>query len=270
MLFLDLFPIPRRYERIPGALAFAFVAAMVIVRFNENEVWATALLGASAVLLILVYALRIRHKKEWLAFHEEENRRLLAVKGARGPAAYIPIQREVVKKHRNPELKISAQLNLCSVLLVDGRPDEAERLLAEMIPPEKMPNPTLRLVYWTQKLRVALQRWDEDGSEYAYQKVMDTLPEVSDVLKVSFMPYEIHYQLVHGEFELALNQLNEIPTENLDEASSDLLKAYRVIALRGLGVTDKAEKLCDKVRAHDLLPSTRQLLDVELVDVEED
>ena len=76
-MLLDLFPIPRRYARVPGALAVALVVALVTVYLNERTPLAAGLLVAGVVVLILVYVIRARQKKEWIAFFREENRRLL-------------------------------------------------------------------------------------------------------------------------------------------------------------------------------------------------
>ena len=229
-MLLDLFPIPRRYARVPGALAIALVVALVTVYLNERTPLAAGLLVAGVVVLILVYVIRARQKKEWIAFFQEENRRLLEIKGADGPGAYIPGQR--------------ARL----------------ALLRRLPPPEKMPNPTLRLVYWTQLLRAHLQLGDREGADGAYAMTLRTLPEVSDLMKIGCLPYEIHYRILSGEYELALKQLGELPRKDLDEAGRDLLTAYRSMALRGLGASDKAAKLVQKVEGHDLLPATRKLL----------
>ena len=75
-MLLDLFPIPRRYARVPGALAVALVVALVTVYLNERTPLAAGLLVAGVVVLILVYVIRARQKKEWIAFFQEENRRL--------------------------------------------------------------------------------------------------------------------------------------------------------------------------------------------------
>ena len=118
-MLLDLFPIPRRYARVPGALAVALVVALVTVYLNERTPLAAGLLVAGVVVLILVYVIRARQKKEWIAFFQEENRRLLEIKGADGPGAYIPGQRARADKLRHPELKLTAQLNLCTALLAN-------------------------------------------------------------------------------------------------------------------------------------------------------
>ena len=259
MLLLNLFPIPRRYERIPGALAFALTAAMVLCFVKEGSDLALGLLIASVVLLILVYIIRYRQKQEWAQFFTQENQRLLEIKGAEGPCRYIPAQRKVVDQLRNPELKTTARLNLSTAFLANADPAGALAVL-EGIVPLKLPNPTLRLVYWTQRLGASLQMEDDAGAENAYQAAIATMPEVSDMLKISFMPSEIQYRLSRGEYELALDQLSEIPTQDLDEASRDLLLVPRITALRGVGASEKADKLTAQLQGHDLLPSTRQLL----------
>ena len=259
-MLLDLFPIPRRYARVPGALAVALVVALVTVYLNERTPLAAGLLVAGVVVLILVYVIRARQKKEWIAFFQEENRRLLEIKGADGPAAYIPGQRARADKLRHLELKLTAQFNLCTALLANWDNGEALALLRRLPPPEKMPNPTLRLVYWTQLLRAHLQLGDREGADGAYAMTMRTLPEVSDLMKIGCLPYEIHYRILSGEYELALKQLGELPRKDLDEAGRDLLTAYRGMALRGLGASDKAAKLAQEVEGHDLLPATRKLL----------
>ena len=85
-------------------------------------------------------------------------------------------------------------------------------------------------------------------------------PPPSNMLKISFMPSEIQYRLFRGEYELALNQLSEIPTKDLDEAGQALLTTLRIYALRGVGATEKANKLTAQLQTQDLLPSTRTLL----------
>lgn len=260
MKLLNLFPIPRRYERVPGALAFAAAVAMVIVWFNQRTPLALAGLIAAGAVLLAVYLVRFGQRREWNAFIQQENRRLLQMKGARGPAGYIAQQRAVAAKTRHPELKLTAQLNLSTGLLAGGENEEALELLAGMTPPEKMPNPTMRLAYWTQVLRAHLQMEDREGAEAAYEQAVAILPEVSDLLKISFIPSEIHYRLLRGEYELALKQLSEIPVQDLDEASQDMLQGYRIMGLRGLGIQERADKLERKLETHDLLPSTRLLL----------
>ena len=259
MLFLNLFPIPRCYKRIPGALAFALTAAMALYFVKEGSSLSLGLLAASVVILILVYVIRYRQKQEWTQFFNQENQRLLEMKGSMGPIRYIPVQRAEVDKLRNPELKTTARLNLSTALLADADAAGALEVLNQM-DPLKMPNPTLRLVYWTQRLGAGLQLEDADIVETAYQAAIATMPEVSDMLKISFMPSEIQYRLSRGEYKLALNQLGEIPDQELDEASRDLLLVLRITALRGVGATEKADKLTAQVRDHDLLPSTRLLL----------
>lgn len=260
MLLLNLFPIPKRYERVPGALVFALAVILVIVHLSEHTPLTLGLLIVGVVLVILVYAVRFIQKREWQAFFEAENRRLLQIKGANGPARYIPEQRKVVESLRHAELKLTAQLNLSTALLTNWDNQEALDLLNRMMKPENMPNPTLRLVYWTQKLRAYLQMENAECADEAYREALDTLPNVSDMLKISFMPSEIHYRIIKGEYETAINQLGELPIKELDEAGEDLLLAYRVMALRGLGKEDKAEKLAAKLKTHDLLPSTEHLL----------
>lgn len=259
MRLLDIFPIPRRYERVPGTLAFTLTAAMAILYFVERTALAAGLLAGSAVLLLLVYLLRFRQRKEWRCFFEDENRRLLAMRGAGGPARYIPEQRKVLASLRNPELRLTARLNLSTALLAGADPAGALEELAPLAP-AKMPNPTLRLVYWTQLLGAFLQLEDLEQAETAYQAAMDILPEVSDMLKISFMPTEIQYRLLRGEYKLALDQLGELPDKDLDEAGRDLLLTLRIAALRGVGAVEKAEKLTAQIQEHDMLPSTRALL----------
>lgn len=259
-MLLNVFPIPRRYEKVPGALVSALAVVLVILHLSEHTALTLGLLSAGIVLVVLVYAVRFLQKREWRAFFEQENRRLLAIKGADGPARYIPEQRKVVQGLRHSELKLTAQLNLATALLTNCDEQEALELLDQVMPPEQMPNPTLRLVYWTQRLRAYLQTENEACADRAYQEALAAFPDVSDMLKISFMPSEIHYRLIKGEYETAINQLGELPVKDLDEAGQDLLQAYRVLALRGLGKEDKAEKLAAKLKTHDLLPSTRQLL----------
>lgn len=259
VLFLNLFPIPRHYERIPGALAFALTAAMVLYFVKEGSSLSLALLLASVVLLVLVYLIRYRQKQEWIQFFNQENQRLLEMKGAQGPSRYIPDQRAEADRLRNPELKTTALLNLSTALLANGQPADALETL-DKLNPLKMPNPTLRLVYWTQRLGAALQQGAASEAENAYAAAIATMPEVSDMLKISFMPSEIQYRLFRGEYKLALDQLGEIPEQELDEASRDLLTVLRITALRGVGAAEKADKLTAQVEKHDLLPSTRLLL----------
>ena len=259
MLFLNLFPIPRRYERVPGALAFALTAAMVIYFAKEGTQLSLILMVTSVILLVFVYALKARQRQEWNRFFQEENRRLLNIKGADGPKRYVAEQRSVVAKLRNRELKTSAQLNLSTGLLANADPSGALEVLEKM-DPTKFPNPTLALVYWTQMLGAHLQRHDSERIEAAYQMALATLDEVSDMLKISFMPSEIQYRLSRGEYELALNQLSEIPTADLDEAGKHLLTALRIVAMRGVGAVEKANKLTAQLSGCDLLPSTRALL----------
>lgn len=259
MRLLDIFPIPRRYERIPGTLAFTLTAAMAVLCCYERTVWAVGLLAGSVVLLALVYAVRVRQKKEWERFFRQENTRLLKMKGAAGPGWYIPEQRKVLAGLRHPELRITARLNLAAALLANADPEGALEQLSAL-DPAKMPNPTLQLVYWTQALGAYMQQKDAGQAEAAYEQAMAILPEVSDMLKVSFMPTEIQYRLFHGEYQLALDQLGQIPEKDLDEASRDLLSALRAAAVRGLGRQDEADRLAAQVRKHDLLPSTRALL----------
>lgn len=259
MTFLNLFPLPRRYERVPGALAFTLAAAMAILFFKERTMLAAGLLLGSLILLVLVYIIRFRQREEWQKFFTDENRRLLAMRGAEGPARYIPVQKELIRHLRNPELKLTALLNLSTALLADANPEEALKILSGLTP-EKMPNPTLRLVYWTQEMESFIQLHDEKNAQTAYQAAISTLPEVSDMLKISFMPAEIQYRLFRKDYELVLNQLGEIPANQLDEASKDLLTVLRIRALYGVGAGEKAEKLLLQVQKHDLLPSTRALL----------
>ncbi|MDO4315075.1 MAG: hypothetical protein Q4C45_04805 [Oscillospiraceae bacterium] len=259
MRLLDIFPLPRRYERVPGTLAFTLTAAMAILYFVERTALAAGLLAGSAVLLLLAYLLRFRQRKEWGWFFEEENRRLLEVQGSDGPAKYIPNQREVLASLRNPELRLTARLNLSTALLADADPAGALEELA-LLNPEKMPNPTLRLLYWTQMLRAFIQLGEAEQAETAYQAAMAVLPEVSDMLKISFMPAEVQYRLLRGEYKLALDQLGEIPDKDLDEAGRDFLSALRIHALKGVGAVEKAEKMKAQLRDHDMLPVTRALL----------
>lgn len=255
-VFLNLFPIPRRYERLPGALAFTLAAAMVILYFKERSAPAAGALLGSLVLLAAVYAVRMRQRAEWSRFFDQENRSLLEIRGAAGPGRYTVRQRRRLGGLRHPELRTAAAMNLVTGLLADAKPAEAAQVLSQL-DPQRMPNPTLRLVYWTQQLGVSLQQADASGVETAYQAAMDILPEVSDMLKISFLPSEIQYHLFRGEFQLALNQLGELPDKDLDESGRDLLLALRIAALRGLGVTEKANKLSAQLESRDLLPSTR-------------
>lgn len=259
MTFLNLFPIPRRYERIPGTLAFTLAAALTLYYIRERSVLSVSLLGTSLVLLAAVYLIRFRQKEEWSRFFEEENRCLLGIKGADGADACIVRQRSALPELRNPELKLTARLNLCTALLAAERPAEALEEL-NVLKPERMPNPTLRLVYWTQLLEADIALADADAAEKAYQSALSTVPEVSDMLKISFMPAEIRYRLFRGEYKHALDQLNEIPDQDLNEESSDLLLALRAAALRGVGAAEKADRLTARLEARDLLPSTRALL----------
>lgn len=259
MLLLNLIPIPRRFEKLSGAFAFAFVAASALYFAKEGTTLSMGLLAASIVFLILVYWLRARQKKEWDSFFREENRRLLEMAGAAGPGRYIPKQRENVSKLRNPELKIPAQLNLSAALLANADPRGALEVLQAM-DPTKLPLPTFQLVYWTQTLGAYLQLDDKERIEASYEMAIETVSEVSDMLKISFLPSEIQYRLSRGEYELALDQLNEISAQNWDEAGKDLLTALRIWAIRGVGAIEKADKLASQIQTHDLLPSTRALL----------
>lgn len=259
MLWLNLIPIPRRFEKLPGAFAFAFVAAAVLYFAKEGTELSVCLMAASVVFLILVYLLRVRQKKEWEQFFYEENRRLLEMKGSAGPGRYVPAQREAVSKLRNRELKVPAQLNLSAALLANADPSGALEVLLSM-DPTKLPLPTFQLIYWTQTLGSYLQMEDQERVEAAYEMAIGTFPEVSDMLKISFMPSEIQYRLFRGEYELALNQLSEIPTKDLDEAGQALLTTLRIWALRGVGATEKANKLTAQLQTQDLLPSTQALL----------
>lgn len=258
-MLLNLFPIPRRYERIPGALAFALAAAMCLFFATERSPLSIGLLAGSLVLLALVYLIRHQQKREWARFFEQENRRLLAIKGEKGPEAYIPEQKREVDSLRNPELRLTAALNLSTALLANAEPEAALRVLFTLNP-EKMPNQTTMLVYWTQTLSAYLQMQQETQVEEAYQAAMALMPDVSDMLKISFLPTEIQYRLFKGEYKLALDQLGEIPQQDLDEAGRDLLAVMKITALRGVGVIDKADKLAAQIRDHDMLPSTRAML----------
>ena len=259
MLLLNLIPIPRRFEKLPGAFAFAFTAASALYFAKEGTTLSIGLLGASVIFLILVYWIRTRQKKEWDQFFYEENRRLLDMVGAAGPGRYIPKQRENVSRLRNPELKVPAQLNLSAALLANADPCGSLEVLQTM-DPTKLPLPTFQLVYWTQTLGAYMQLDDKERMEAAYEMALGTVSEVSDMLKISFLPSEIQYRLSRGEYELALNQLGEIPTQGLDEAGKDLLAALRIWALRGVGAIEKADKMTAQIQTHDLLPSTRSLL----------
>lgn len=259
MFWLNLIPIPRRFEKLPGAFAFAFVAAAVLYFAKEGTKLSIALMAASVIFLILTYTLRARQKKEWEQFFYEENRRLLDMKGSDGPARYISGQRKVVSKLRNRELKIPAQLNLSAALLANADPSGTLEVLLSM-DPTTLPLPTFQLIYWTQTLGAYLQLDDQERVEAAYEMAIGTFPEVSDMLKISFMPSEIQYRLFRGEYELALNQLSEIPTKDLDEAGQALLTALRIWALRGVGAIEKANKLTEQLQMQDLLPSTKALL----------
>jgi len=238
---------------------FALAGAMAIIYWKKRAPLTLGLLAGSVVLLALVYLVRFRQREEWDAFFQRENTRLLQMRGSSGPARYVAEQRAALKKIRHPELKLSAKLNLCAGLLANADPGGTLEVL-EAIQPEKIPNPTLLLLYWTQALSAFLQRRDLAGAETAYETAMGILPDVSDVVKVSFMPLEIQYRLARQEYVLALDQLNEIPKQGLDEASQDLLTALRVNALRGLGAREKADKLAAQLADHDLIPSTRALL----------
>lgn len=63
--------------------------------------------------------------------------------------------------------------------------------------PEQMPNPTLRLVYWTQ-----IQMEDAERADAAYQEALAVFPEVSDMLKISFIPSKIHYRFGRVRFRV--------------------------------------------------------------------
>lgn len=258
-MLLNLIPIPRRYERIPGALGFTLAAAMGIFWATERSPLSVGLLIASLVLLALIYVVRFRQRQEWAQFFQEENRRLLAIRGEKGPGKYIPEQRKVLSKLRHPELRAAAAMNLSIALLANAQPKEALDVLSAL-KPEKLSNQTMQLLYWTQTLTANMQLDSSDPAEQAYQAVMNLLPDVSDMLKVSFMPTEIQYRLFRGEYELALDQMGEIPQKDLDEAGRDLFAVMRITALRGVGAREKANRLIAQVKEHDLLPSTRAML----------
>lgn len=259
MTFLNLFPIPRRYEWLPGAAAFALTAAAVIsciVRRSQQTMFFAL---AAVALLVLVYVIRFRQRKEWAQFFQQENARLLKVKGAEGPTAYIPAQRQAVTRLRNPELKAIAQLNLASVLAADADPQGARTEL-EQIDPRKLSLLPLQLLYWSQMLCACINLNDTARAEAAYGAALSVLDEVNDPLKNSFLPYQIQYDLYCGEYEQALAQVKEIPLTEMDESGRDVLQALRARALWGLGVTEKALAITEEVAAHDLIPSTRALL----------
>ena len=260
--FLSLFPVPRRYHRIPGMLAFALVAAMVILALNEKTLWAFIALAVSILLLLAVYWVRGQQKKEWERFFEQENKKLLQIKGAEGPAQYITQQEATVKNIRNPELKAFAQLNLGAGYLANAEPDRALALLSAMRPLHKLTNDSEKLLYYTHQLNAHIQMKDVQGAEAAYQLATETLEDVSAPMKVAFMPLEIQYQLLKGNYQQAFNQLEEVPVEGIDEASLNLLTAMRAAALHGLGETAKAKEAVKRVAKHNLLPSTRAMLPV--------
>jgi len=258
--FLNLFPISKRFERIPGAIAFAGTAAMVVFYFKERSALAVGLVIASAVLLVLVYIIRFRQRKEWETFFTEENKRLMKVRGERDPERYIQEEKKILAGIRHPDLKIAVKLNLGTVLLANADPSGALEILKDIVPGD-LEEPSLLLVYWTRFLDAAIQMDDETLAAQAYEAATALLPELHEALQRSFLPMDIQYSLFLGEYEAALEAIGDIPTKELDASGRDLLTVLRICALRGVGAEEKAEKLTREVQGHDLLPSTRLWLE---------
>lgn len=259
MTFLNLFPIPRKYAWLTGAAAFALTAAAVVSCIMERSSGTMIFAASSAALLVLVYVIRLQKKKEWKAFCQQENARLLQVKGSAGPSAYIPVQREKLSRLRNPELKAIARLNLASVLAADAKHQQARAEL-EQINPQKLDSMPLQLLYWSQMLCACIYTDDAEHAKIAHAKASDMLAEAGDVLNGCFIPYEVQYDLYCGEYECALSQLESIPEKDLDAAGKDMLRTLRTRVLWETGALKRAAAMAQELSTHDLIPSTRALL----------
>lgn len=263
MTILNLIPYPKKYERIPAVVGFFLFTISGFYYFGKQNMTSIYMLGGSVALLFLIYLLRSVRKRAYERFYAKENERLLDITGSNGPAGYVREQERVVARMVNPDLKLATRLNLCAGYLANAQPEEALGVLRQ-INTDKLPTPTQALVVFTNMTTAYIQLRDRENATAFYQKAVAVLPDVSDVLKVAFLPTEIQYQLLCGHYERALAQLSELPNDGLDQNSQDVIMAMRIVALRGNGMKERADKLDSKLRKRNLLPSTRRLLDAPL------
>ncbi|MBE6990281.1 MAG: hypothetical protein E7426_06000 [Ruminococcaceae bacterium] len=260
MKFLNLFPIPKKYERVISVLTFAATAALVVVLIRERTTTAVILATFSALILAVNQWIRYQQKKEAAVFFTQENERLMEVRGKNGPAHYIRERLPALSSIRHPDVRLAAQLNMSTVMLAGMDTEGAGKVLGD-IDPKRIDDTSLLLVYWTQSLLAAIQAGDDQRAAEAYQTAGTLIPEVHEALQNSFKPACIQYLLYCEESDAAMEMLDEIDLEELDRSSTDQINALSAYALLLDGREAEARALAGEVRLHNVLPSTAWWLD---------
>lgn len=258
-MLLELFPVPRRYAKIPGALSFALLAVTVLYYAKKHTQTALLLMIIAALLLIIVYIIKIRQTKEFAIFLEDENSRLAQIKGAEGPPIYIETQEKRVGRLRNADLAVVAKLNLASAYNAAADGQNALRILWT-IDPERALSPVQRMSYYSQALLACMFLGDDEMAKSSYGLAVKALEDLNEYAIMSFISCEINYRLYIGEYELALSQIKELPQLELDPESKNVLKALKAKALFGVGKCDEARSLAERLKAGNLLPSNQWLI----------
>jgi len=260
MKFLNLFPIPKKYERLISVLIFAVTAALVVVLIRERTILAVILAAVSAVILAVSLWIRYRQRNESARFFTEENERLMEVQGKNGPARYIRERLPALSSIRHPDVRLAAQLNMVTVMLA-GMDTEGARKILDDIAPRKIDDTSMLLVYWTQSLLAAVQAGDDRRAADAYQAAANLIPKVNEALQNSFKPACIQYLLYCKEVDAAREVLDGIDMAALDKSGSDQINALDAYTMLLEGETADAVALAKEIRVHNLLPSTAWWVD---------
>jgi hypothetical protein len=199
--------------------------------------------------------IRFRQRNEAAVFFTQENLRLMEVQGKDGPRKYIKERLGELSTIRNPDIRLAADLNMSTVMLADTDYKRAGEILSS-INPAKIDDDALLLVYWTQSLLCAIQAGDDQKAAQAYANAGSLIPDVNEALQNSFKPACIQYLLYAGEGESAMEMLDDIPLEELDDTGRDQLDALRAYGLWITGREEEARNLAAFVRIHNILPST--------------
>jgi len=255
-MLLEKFPIPQKAEKIPSAFAIAFVVITVLSYVKGQSQVALLLMIVSIFCVVAVYVIKAKKRKEWAEFLQNENAKLRTIVNAESLEQYIGKQEELLASLRNPDLKTIVKMNLISGYLANVQGDKALNQIWTM-DPATMQSPMHRLNYYSQSMLGYIYVDDAEMVDATYDMAVKTLEEVSEYATMGFVSYEIQYRLFKKEYQLALDQIKELDSFDVDDNNKDIIRAMKAKALAGLGKTEEANNTKSKIENKDLLPSTR-------------